>query len=179
MMEIMATMAMMELMTMRHPSPTLNRIPPMKIRRGPTLPALIALLAMVALAWAAPLAAQQVHTPPRGSPERRLLMDALRVRMQRELRKPMIFEVEHLRVAGAWAFAEVIPQQPDGSAFSYRGTPLEQAWRDGVVDASSVALLHRVGGQWRVVRLAIGPTDVAWIPWQQETGAPRAVFPYP
>jgi hypothetical protein len=121
--------------------------------------------------------AQRPHTPAAGSAERRLLMDALRLRMQRELNKPMIFRVQTLRVLGSWAFAEVEPLQPNGSPFDYRGTPLAQARRDGVLDSQSVALLRRTGGQWRVVKLAIGPTDVAWIPWPDETGAPAAVFP--
>jgi len=123
--------------------------------------------------------AQRVHTPATGTPERRLLMDALRLRMQRELNKPMIFQVQQLRVLGNWAFAEVIPRKPDGSPFDYRGTPFEQEKRDGVLDDASVALLRRVNGAWRVVRLAIGPTDVAWWGWEKETGAPRAVLPYP
>src|SRR3954451_23758841 len=123
--------------------------------------------------------AQRVHTPAAGSPERRLLMDALRLRMQREIDRPMIFEVQQLRVLGSWAFAEVIPRKPDGSPMDYRGTPFEQARRDGVMDDASVALLRRTNGAWRVVRLAIGPTDVAWWGWEKETGAPRAVLPYP
>jgi len=123
--------------------------------------------------------AQRVHTPAAGTPERRLLMDALRLRMQRELNRPMIFEVQQLRVLGSWAFAEVVPRKPDGGAFDYRGTRFEEARRDGVVDDASVALLRRVDGAWRVVRLAIGPTDVAWWGWEKETGAPRAVLPYP
>ena len=56
---------------------------------------------------------------------------------------------------------------------------MQQAREDGVMDEASVALLRRVGGAWRVVKLAIGPTDVAWWGWDEETGAPRAVLPYP
>jgi hypothetical protein len=134
----------------------------------------------LALALAAGTArAQRVHTPAAGTPERRLLMDALRLRLQRELDRPMIFEVQQLRVLGNWAFAEVIPRKPDGSPLDYRGTRFEQARRDGVMDDASVALLRRTNGAWRVVRLAIGPTDVAWWGWEKETGAPRAVLPYP
>jgi hypothetical protein len=123
--------------------------------------------------------AQRVHTPAAGTPERRLLMDALRLRMQRELNRPMIFEVRQLRVLGGWAFAEVVPRKPDGSPFDYRGTPMQEALDEGAMDEASVALLRRAGGAWRVVKLAIGPTDVAWWGWDEETGAPRAVLPYP
>lgn len=136
----------------------------------------VALLLTVAAGSAA---AQRVHTPAAGSPERRLLMDALRLRMQREIGRPMIFGVLQLRVLGAWAFADVIPRKPDGSPFDWRGTRFEEARRDGVLDDASAALLRRTDGAWRVVRLAIGPTDVAWWGWEKETGAPRAVLPYP
>jgi hypothetical protein len=138
----------------------------------------LAVAAMLSLA-AGHAAAQRVHTPAPGTPERRLLMDALRLRMQRELNKPMIFQVQQLRVVGNWAFTEVTPRKPDGSPFDYRGTRFEEAIRAGAFDDASVALLRRTDGTWRVVRLAIGPTDVAWWGWEKETGAPRAVLPYP
>ncbi|HEX6746668.1 MAG TPA: hypothetical protein VF092_05180 [Longimicrobium sp.] len=138
-----------------------------------------ACVALVVAVAAGRAEAQRVHTPEPGSPERRLLMDALRIRMQRELNRPMIFQVRQLRVLGSWAFAEVVPRKPDGSPFDYRGTRYEEARNEGMMDDASVAVLHRTGGQWRVVRIAIGPTDVAWLGWDRELGAPRAVFPYP
>jgi hypothetical protein len=124
-------------------------------------------------------AQQQPHTPERGSPERQALMDALREPVQRELGKPAIFQVRELRVLGEWAFADVSPRNPDGSPLDYSGTSLEEAWRDGFVDDGMYAVLRRTNGRWRVLRYAIGPTDVAWIPWEEELRAPRALFPYP
>jgi hypothetical protein len=149
------------------------------------MPPLARTLRPLALALAlglAPLAgahAQRPHTPAAGTPERRLLMDALRVRLQREIGKPMIFRVVTLRVLGNWAYAEVEPRQPDGSPLDWEGTPFAEERREGVLDTNSVALLRRTQGQWRIVQLAIGPTDVAWIPWEEESGAPHALFPYP
>jgi hypothetical protein len=137
------------------------------------------LLPLLLLAVAQTAAAQRAHTPPRGSAERQALMDALRGTVQRELGKPAIFEVRELRVLGDWAFADVTPRNPDGSAFDFRGTPMEQAWREGFVDDGMYAVLRRRDGRWRVVRHAIGPTDVAWMAWEDELRAPRALFPYP
>lgn len=137
------------------------------------------LLPLLLLAVAQTAAAQRPHTPPRGSAERQALMDALRATVQRELGKPAIFEVRELRVLGDWAFADVTPRKPDGSAFDFRGTPMEQAWREGFVDDGMYAVLRRRDGRWRVVRHAIGPTDVAWMGWEDELRAPRALFPYP
>ncbi|HEX8696605.1 MAG TPA: hypothetical protein VF746_29575 [Longimicrobium sp.] len=140
--------------------------------------AALALVPLLLAAARAP-AQQRPHTPARGSAERQAIMDALRVPVQRELRKPAIFEVRTLRVLGTWAFVEAVPRKPDGSPFDYRGTPYQQAVDEGMFDDGMFALLRREGGRWRVLRYAIGPTDVAWIPWEEELRAPRAVFPYP
>lgn len=138
------------------------------------------LLPVLLLAFAQAADAQQrPHTPPRGSPERQALMDALRSVVRSELGKPAIFEVNELRVLGDWAFADVNPRNPDGSPFDFRGTPMEEGWREGFVDDGMYAVLRRQGGRWRVVRHAIGPTDVAWIAWEEELRLPRALFPYP
>lgn len=140
----------------------------------------LALALLLPLLAAATTSAQQrPHTPPRGSAERQAIMDALRVPVQRELKKPVIFEVRTLRVLGTWAFVEAVPRKPDGSPFDYRGTPYQQAIDEGMFDDGAFALLRREGGRWRVLRYVIGPTDVAWIPWEEELRAPRAVFPYP
>lgn len=144
--------------------------------RIPRLPVLLLALVFAQAAGAQP----RPHTPAPGSPERQALMDALREPVRRELGKPVIFQVRALRVLGDWAFADVSPRSPDGSPFDFRGTPMEQAWRDGFVDDGMYAVLRRQGGQWRVVRYAIGPTDVAWMGWEAELhAAPRALFPYP
>jgi hypothetical protein len=124
-------------------------------------------------------AQQRPHTPERGSTERQALMEALREPVRRELGKTVIFEVRELRVLGEWAFADVSPRNPDGTPLDYSGTPMEEAWREGFVDDGMYAVLRRTNGRWRVLRYAIGPTDVAWIPWQEELRAPRAIFPYP
>jgi hypothetical protein len=137
------------------------------------------LVAVLLLAFAQAAGAQRPHTPVRGSPERQALMDALRETVRSELGKPAIFHVRELRVLGDWAFADVSPLNPDGSRFDFRGTPMEQAWREGFVDHGMYALLRRQGGRWRVVRHAIGPTDVAWMAWEEELRVPRALFPYP
>ncbi|HEX6040578.1 hypothetical protein [Longimicrobium sp.] len=138
------------------------------------------LLAVLLLASASAAGAQtRPHTPPRGSPERQALMDALRETVRREVGRPAIFEVRELRVLGEWAFADVDPRNPDGTPLDYRGTPMEEAWREGMMSDGMYALLRRRDGRWRVVRHVIGPTDVSWIGWDEAFRAPRALFPYP
>ncbi|HYJ78978.1 MAG TPA: hypothetical protein VEW03_05230 [Longimicrobiaceae bacterium] len=139
-----------------------------------------ALVALSLVASARVSAQARPHTPAPASPERRAIMDALRAPMQRELRKPVIFEVRTLRVLGAWAFVDAVPRRPGGAPFDYRGTPYQEAIDEGMFDDGIFAVLRRGrDGVWRVLRYAIGATDVAWIAWEEELGAPRAIFPYP
>ena len=38
------------------------------------------------------------------------------------------------------------------------------------------ALLHREGSTWKLVELAVGPTDVAWENWAEKHKAPAELF---
>jgi hypothetical protein len=78
--------------------------------------------------------AAQVHTPPRGSAERREILDALRTEMRRFDPRPVVFVVRVLRVHGGWAWLEAQPQSPDGRN-RYEG---------------ETALLRRSAGRWSV-----------------------------
>lgn len=158
----------------------------------------IGLLALVGL-WAAalgfvlppsaapiPSVQAQTHTPPRGSPERAAILDAVRDPVQRRIGKPVIFVVRTLRVMGeagvVWAFVAAEPRNPDGSRVDYTGTPFEDAVRAEVFGGLVHALLRRdagaQGGRWRLVTQAIGASDVPYVHWWRRFGAPRAVLPY-
>ncbi len=121
-------------------------------------------------------AAAQTHTPKPGSAERKALMDALRSPVEKELLKKVVFKVDHLKVQGDWAFLRGVPQQPDGRAMDYRNTPYEEAIKDGLFDDGISALLRRQGGKWKVKIYVIGATDVPWVGWAEEYGAPAAIF---
>jgi len=93
----------------------------------------MALLLMAGLA--SRTAAQAgLHTPARGSAERREVLDAMRAEMRRFDPRPKIFVVHALRVHGAWAWLEVEPQSPNG----------------GEHYEPESALLHRAAGHWTV-----------------------------
>ena len=137
----------------------------------------VLLLALLA-GFAAPATAQRVHTPERGSPERTAILDGLRQAVAREIGVTLRFEVRDLRMLNGWAFADVKPIHPRGSGtYDYAGTPLEEEWNEGLMDDGIVALLRLRDGRWTVVQMAIGPTDVAWEGWDDEFGAPSALFP--
>lgn len=112
-----------------------------------------------------------------GSPLRRVLLDALRPAIVRDLEQPVQFKVERLRACGDWAFARVEPRMPDGKPIDFARTRYREAIEAGVFDgAGTYALLARVAGAWQVKAFAIGPTDVVWIHWVEEYGAPRELF---
>ncbi len=122
------------------------------------------------------LAQNQSYTPERGTPERQAITDALRLPVQKQLKTKIIFKIDHLKVQNGWAFLRGIPQQADGSAVDYRGTPYQTAIGAGAFDDGIVALLRKRGGKWQVVKYVIGATDVPYVDWDRRYHAPSAIF---
>lgn len=118
----------------------------------------------------------QVQTPKVGSPERKALMDALRLPVEKQLKKKVVFKVDHLKVQGDWAFLTGVPQQANGKAMDYRNTPYQALIDDGVFDNWICALLRKEHGKWQVLTFQIGATDVPWVGWSEEYKAPAAIF---
>lgn len=124
-----------------------------------------------------PLWAQEpVYTPKPGSAERSALLDSLRSAVQKELKKPVIFKVEQLKVQGAWAFLRGAPLQPNGKKMNYRGTLYQEAIEQGMFDDWICALFQKRQGRWRTVTYALGATDVPYVDWSQKYQAPSAIF---
>lgn len=121
-------------------------------------------------------AAQAAYTPEKGSPERKAILDALRVPVERDLKQKIVFVADNLRVQGNWAFASGTPTRPDGS----RPDLSKTAWKDdeGMFDDNFFGLLKKTGGKWRVVAHALGCTDVCYADWWRTYKAPKAIFPY-
>lgn len=113
-----------------------------------------------------------------GDPLRRTLMDALRPTIERDLGQPVQFMVEELKVQGDWAFYGGRPQQPNGRPIDFSRTRYADRLENGVFDGGGAtwALLRRSGGQWRVVNFVVGPTDVAYLAWVDQHGAPAALL---
>jgi len=123
-------------------------------------------------------AAQGVYTPEKGSPERKAILDALRVPVEKQLKQKVVFAAENFNVLGNWAFIGGQPQSPDGGSPDYSGTAYARAKAEGFFDNNIFALLKKTGGTWKVVKYQIGCTDVCYLPWQKQYKAPKAVFPY-
>lgn len=133
-------------------------------------------VALLMLSFCPAVAQDQPHTPKPGARERQAIVAALRPPVERELKRKVVFKIEHLRVRGDWAFLRGVPQQPGGGAMNYRGTGYQAAIDAGAFDDGIVALLRRRGGKWRVVRYVIGATDVPYAEWDKEYNAPPAIF---
>lgn len=108
--------------------------------------------------------------------DRRLLLDAARKPAETVLARKVWLKEKSVRTSGDWAFVLAELQGADGRPIDYHGTPKAQQAEAGFLSKDYVALLRRQDGKWRVVKDAIGPTDVVWEGWSQEFGAPADLF---
>jgi hypothetical protein len=115
-------------------------------------------------------------TPQPGSAERKAILSALRVPVQKELKKPVRLKVDHLKVQDGWAFLRGVPQQRGGKPMNYKSTPYQEAITLGVFDDWICALLRKQRGKWQVVTYVIGATDVAYDGWDKQYQAPASIF---
>lgn len=136
------------------------------------------LFVFASLIFATSAAAQAVSTPERGSAERKAILDALRVPVERDLKQKVVFVTDNFNVQGTWAFVSGTPQGRDGDAPNYSGTKYAEAFDSGAFDNNFFALLRKTSGKWKVTTYAIGCTDVCYADWWRRFRAPKAVFPY-
>lgn len=118
-------------------------------------------------------------TPKQSSPDRKAIMDGLRIPIEKDLKQRVIFQVDHLKMLGNWAFFSGKNLTPSGKRIDYRKTRYKEAMEAGAFDDWSCALLKKEGKKWKVVSYAIGATDVVWDGWYEKYKAPKSIFPYP
>jgi uncharacterized protein YecT (DUF1311 family) len=117
-----------------------------------------------------------VNTFENGSNERKLVMDSLRIPVQKELTVPVQFVVSVLNVVGDYVFVMGVPQQKSGKPIDYRRTIHKYAYEEGAFDDGITALLKRDGRTWRVLTYNIGATDVSFGCWWKEYKVPKELF---
>ena len=122
-------------------------------------------------------AAPGPNVPERGSAERKAIVDALRVPVEKMVKQPVIFKIDHLKTQNNFAFLLGKPERPDGTALDYSGTGYQEAVDAGAFDDGIVALLRKVNGKWKVIQYVIGATDVPYVEWDKKYGAPKGIFP--
>ena len=119
---------------------------------------------------------QQVYTPEKGSAERKAILDALRVPVEKQLKQKIVFVTDKLNVQGTWAFVSGQPTTPSGDRPSFKGTVFEG--EEDMFDNNFFGLLRKKGRRWTVVTHALGCTDVCYADWWRRYKAPKAIFPY-
>lgn len=107
---------------------------------------------------------------------RRAVIGAATAATAEALGKPVQLKAERLKLDGDWAFLYADMQDQHGRPISYAGTRLAEAAEHGAASRSLAALLRRVDERWTLVANAIGPTDVVWVDWPRDYGAPAALF---
>ena len=122
--------------------------------------------------------AQSVHTPDKGSPERKAILDALRIPVERDLKQKVVFVADNFRVQGTWAFVSGTPQNSSGGDPDYSKTKYADQVDSGAFDNNFFALLRKTGGRWKVTHYLIGCTDVCYLDWWSRYKAPKAIFPH-
>lgn len=90
-------------------------------------------------------------------------------------------QTSNVRVQDDWAWLVAQPRQADGAAINWATTALASRYEHGAMDESGAiyALLKNESGAWRVVAHTIAPTDVAWLNWETEYGAPAGLIDAP
>lgn len=121
-------------------------------------------------------AEEPAKTLSHSNPARKMILNTLRGAVQKKLKKPIEFKIDHLKIQDGWVFLRGVPQQPGGKPLNYRGTSYQTAIQEGTFDDWICALLRKQRGQWRVVTYVIGATDVAYDGWDKEFKAPSAIF---
>jgi hypothetical protein len=84
-----------------------------------------------------------LHTPAKGDPERKAIMDALRDNYRQQNGSTVIFQVNYLKVHNGWTWADVTPLDEKGKAVAEGGP----------------ALLHNENDTWKVIDLSVIPED--------------------
>lgn len=116
-------------------------------------------------------------TPKMGSAERKAVLDAARVPVEKDLGQEIVFQVKTLRVTPEWAFVHGTPKRPDGKAIDYSKSIYAQDVKDGSFNEGAAVLLAREGAGWRLVTYSVGFGDVVWDSWDEEFGAPAWLWP--
>lgn len=148
-------------------------------RRSLKLSSVAACIAVVFLVGGAvDVCTQTVYEPAKGSTERKAILDALRIPVERDLKQKVVFVAEDFKVQGNWAFVGGTPQGANGDAPNYSGTNYADAVESGAFDNNFFALLRKTRGKWKVTTYAIGCTDVCYTDWWRRYRAPKAIFPY-
>lgn len=134
----------------------------------------LALVLGASLLWA-PMAYADPSTSPTESAVTQRAVDDIASQLNGKKAK---LEVKTFKTSGVWAFLDAKMKEPNGDPFSYARTPLEVDAAHGAASGNYVGLFREgADGTWQVIKSRVGPTDVAWVGWDKQYGAPSDLFP--
>ncbi|GAM99610.1 hypothetical protein U91I_03264 [alpha proteobacterium U9-1i] len=136
-----------------------------------------AVLALITAACTPPAEAPSINAEIAEN-EDAAILSALTPVLTAEIGAPLRLEITQLNVQDEWAWIAVQPLQPDGAAIVWSTTALADRYENGAMDESGAAyaLLKLENGAWRIVTHVIAPTDVAWLSWPADYGAPASLM---
>jgi len=120
--------------------------------------------------------AQQIVHIGRDSPERKAILDVVRVAVERLLGIKVIFVVERMTVYGDWAFVALHPRNEAGQHIDYRRTLIGKDFDPDQDSDYAAALLRRNGPTWTLIEDAFLPNDVVWVDWETKHKLPHRLF---
>ncbi len=132
---------------------------------------------IVVLGAGASVAETRYWTPKMGSDERKIVLNAARVPVEKDLGQPVEFKIKTLRVSEEWAFVFGTPQRAGGKPIDYSKTIYAEDVKAGTFSGEAAVLLARDGAGWRVITYSVGFGDVVWDSWDEEFGAPAWLWP--
>jgi len=130
---------------------------------------------MLAMSVVSAAFAADVHEPPKGSAERKAILDAIRPAIEAQMRGAVEFSINVMLSDGEWAFVGANPQQPGGGEIDPETTAF--AGRSDEMDGlTTYALVRFAGGRWNHIDDIVGPMDVAYMSWLEAYQVPKAVI---
>ena len=114
-------------------------------------------------------AQDKVVSPGQGTPERKMILDALRPKIEAELKTELVFVVSEIRVSTDWAFVMAQPQRKDGKKLDGKKI-YGESWEfmDGF---TLTAVLRKKANKWSLVEHGVGSTDVWWQSYCEQKSA--------
>lgn len=101
------------------------------------------------------LALAKYTSPGQGTPERKVLLDAIRPAVEKEFRMPVVFGVKDIRVSGQWAVVVADPLDKKQKLLTCDRVIKEDSCElDNTLTIS--AILQNKSGKWSLVEHATG-----------------------
>ncbi len=120
--------------------------------------------------------AQNAEMPAENHPESAAVLKALSVPISKDLKQPITFSTEKLKVQGNWAFVSGQAKNAEGGAPNWKLTKYQAFIDSNDFEDNLFALLKKTNGKWRVVTYMMNCHDVCYLGWDKKYKAPKAII---